>query len=256
MKDLLRLEFRKLKRQKSFYICLGIMIAMILISGITAKIFVRYASQIAEISNGEEQLPISAGEFMLGMLSASSFSMISAIFVAIVVCGDYESQIIKNIYAKGYSRGNYYFSKMIYVFVATTIMFVSIFAASTLLGAVLFGTDGIEGKVFLLVAIQYVVAMAEVSAFFALSSALKKLGGSIAVGILAPLVISLLLELADTALKIKDFKVASVWLSSFTSDLTNIAIGPERIAVCAALSVVYAVLFIWAGFAINRKTEV
>lgn len=244
-----------MKRQKAFYICLGIMLAMIIISGITYKVLAKHAASIAEITEGE-QLPLTAEAFILGLLSASSFSMISAIFVSIVVCSDYENQIIKNVYARGYSRSSFYFSKMIYVFVAMTVMFITVFAVSVLLGVTLFGTEGIETKTFLLMAAQYVVAMAEVAAFFALSSAIKKLGASIAVGIFAPLIISLLLELADTALKLKDFKVAKIWLSSFTTDLSDITVETGRILACVALSVVYAALFLVAGFAVNKKTEI
>lgn len=256
MKDLLRLEFRKLKTQKAFYICLAIMLAMILISGVTYKILAAHADAIAEITEGEQVLPLTGGDFMLGFLSASSFSLITSIFVSIVVCGDYESQVVKNIYARGYSRENFYFAKLIYVFTVTTVMFLSAFAVSAAFGIAFFGTDGIQGKSFLLIAMQYLACMAEVALYFALSSMLKKLGASIAVCIFAPMIVSLLLGLADTALKIKDFKVASVWISSFTSDLINPAVGTGRIVACAVLSVVYIVLFIGAGFAVNRKTEV
>lgn len=232
------------------------MLAMILISGITYKILAQHAEAIAEITEGGTSLPLSGSAFMLAFLSSSNFSLITAIFVAIAVCGDYDAQIVKNVYARGYSRGQCYFSKMIYTFTAATIMFAALFAASALIGAAVFGLDDVQGKTFLLVAMQYIVSMAEVALYFAISSSIRKLGGSIPVCIFAPMLISLLLELADTALKTDGFKVASVWFSSFEIDLTNIAIGTERIVVCAVLSVVYAAAFIVIGYAINRKTEI
>ena len=258
MRDLLRFEFRKLRTQKSFYICLAIMIAMILITGITYKVVLDYMPETAEAveTEGGETLPKTFSGFLLGFLSASNFSLIAAVFVSIVVCTDYEGQIIKNIYARGYSRENYYLSKLIYVFTVTTVMFLAAFTVSALFGAVFFGTSGIDGKCFLLIAIQYLASMAEVALYFAISSMIKKLGGAIAICIFAPMLVSLLLGLGDTALKLEDFKITNAWLSSFTSDLANSTVGTGRIVACAVLSVVYAVLFIAAGFAFNRKTEV
>lgn len=255
MKDLIRFEFRKLRRQKSFYICLVVMLAMMLISGITYKIMSDHAAEIAEITEGQQLLPKSGGAFMLGFLSASSFAMISAILVSILVCGDYESQIVKNIYARGYSRENFYFAKLIYVFTVISVMFLAAFAVSALFGIAVFGDDGIDGRTFLLIAMQYIVCLAEVSLYFALCSAIKKLGASIAVCIFAPIVLSLLFELADTSLKINDFKVASVWMESFLSDLSSVSISAERLIVCVALSVVYAAIFIFTGYRISKKTD-
>ena len=114
MNNLLKLEFRKLKRQKCFYICLAIMVAMLLITGVTAKIFMDHAAELAEIA-GEPVIPTTLPVFLLSFASASMFSMIASIYVSIVVCEDYESQTIKNIYARGYSRSAHYFSKLIYI---------------------------------------------------------------------------------------------------------------------------------------------
>ena len=55
MKPLLQLEFRKLKRQKSFYIIFAIMAVMLLIAGASYKILANYAKEIGEISG--ETLP-------------------------------------------------------------------------------------------------------------------------------------------------------------------------------------------------------
>ncbi len=49
--------------------------------------------------------------------------MFAGIVTALLVCDDYEQQTIKNIYARGYSRSQVYFSKLISVFLAVTVMF-------------------------------------------------------------------------------------------------------------------------------------
>ncbi|MBQ9485675.1 MAG: ABC transporter permease [Clostridia bacterium] len=254
MKDLLKFEFRKFGKHKSFYICLIIMTAMLLISGVTYKILADHASEIAEITGGES-LPLNCADFILNFLSASSFSLISAVFVAITVCDDYESKIIKTVYARGYSRSGFYFAKLVYVLVAVSVMFIVECAAATVIGAAVFGLKGTEGKTALLLAVQYLACLSGAALYFALSVAIKKLGFSIAAGIFFPMIISLLLTLADSAIKTDKFKVADFWISSFTTSLSSAA-DAKRIIVCAVLSAVYAAAFIGAGFAFARKTEV
>lgn len=255
MKNLLKLEFRKLKRQKSFYICLTIMLAMVLISGVTYRILADHAAEIAEISGGET-IPVSFSAFLLGFTSAGMFSMLTAIFVSIAVCDDYESQIVKNIYARGYSRNDHYFAKLIYILTATTIMFLVSAVFTAVIGGALFGFEDLTGKTFLLLACQYVVCMAGVAFSFAIAVAIKKLGATIAVNIIAPTFIPLLLELADTALKINDFKITDVWMSSFLTSLMNIDVATGRIIACVLGAAAYIAVFLFAGYAVNKKSEV
>ncbi len=256
MKNLLGFEFRKLKRQKSFYICLTIMLVMILITGVTYKIIINMP-EIADAAEATgEAIPVSFSAFLLSFSSASMFSMITAIFTSIVVCDDYESQIVKNIYARGYSRSDHFFAKLIYVFTATTVMFLITVVFTAVFGGALFGFGDLTGKTVLLIAGQYVVSMSGVALSFAVSVAIKKLGASIAVNIIGPSVVSLLFTLADEVVKIKDFKVSDIWTSSFLTSLTNIDVGTGRIIACVLGAIAYTAAFLVAGYAINKKSEV
>ena len=104
MKNLLKLEFRKLKTRKSFYICIAVMVGMFAISTFTINGLIN--------PDFSEDLGLSGINSLIGALSSSSFTMISGIFVALFVCEDYTSQTVKNIYAKGYSRTKVYLSKL------------------------------------------------------------------------------------------------------------------------------------------------
>lgn len=258
MKDLLRLEFRKLRTQKSFYICLAIMIVMILITGVTYKVVLNYMPETAEAmeTEGGEVLPKTFSGFLLGFVSASMFSMLTAIFVSIVVCDDYDNQIVKNIYARGYSRENCYFAKLIYVFAVTTIMFLVALVFAGAIGSAFFGFNGVSGKTFILLGGQYVVCMSGVAFSFAIASAIRKLGATIAANIIIPMIVPLLLGLADTVLKINGFKIEEIWIASFLTSLTNIEEVTGRIIACVLGSVAYTAAFIAAGYAVNGKTEI
>ena len=258
MKDLLRFEFRKLKRQKAFYICLAIMIVMILITGITYKVVLEYMPETVEAveTEGGEMLPKTFSGFLLGFVSASMFSMLTAIFVSIVVCDDYDNQIVKNIYARGYSRENCYFAKLIYVLAVTTCMFLCSLIFAAAIGGAFFGFNGVSGKMFILLGGQYVVCMSGVAFSFAIASAIRKLGATIAINIIVPMIVPLLLELADTLLKIDGFKIEEIWISSFLTSLTNIEEVTGRIIVCFLGAVAYTAAFIAAGYVVNKKTEI
>ena len=234
---------------------IAIIAVMLFITAATAKVFLEYAEQIAEVPGGET-IPVDLKSFLLGFSSASMFSMLTSIFVSIVVCEDYDGQIIKNVYARGYSRAAHYFTKLIYVLVTTSLMFLAAVVLAAVFGGAMLGFGALSGKVFALICGQYVVCMSGVALGFFIASSIKKLGASIAINIIAPSVLSLLLELADTALKLEDFKVSDLWTASFLTSLMSTDITTGRFIACVLGSVAYGVAFILAGYAINKKTEV
>ena len=257
MKDLIKLEFRKLKRQKSFYIILAIMLVMVIISALTYKFLENLTAEMNEIGEAFGETFSATGEsVLLGFLSSANFSLLAAIFVAIVVCDDYGSGIVKNIFSRGYSRADFYFAKLIYLLCTTTVMFVSSFTVAGISGALLFGFSGDVNKTVVLISTQYLACVATVTMYYAICSAIKKLGASIAAGIIAPSVVSLVLSLADTAINSEKFKINDYFITSFTTTLSNISVETSRIIVCAALSVVYAALFIVLGFESCKRVEV
>jgi ABC-type transport system involved in multi-copper enzyme maturation permease subunit len=165
MKNLLKLEFVKLKRRKSFYICTLIMLGLIIISNLTIKAFLSLLPDvIGDITS-------SGIDSLVSGLSNSSFTLITSIFVILFVCEDYTNQAIKNIYAKGYSRTNVFLSKIISVVISTTIMFLIVEIASFISGTLFFGIGKIESyKFLLLIAAQYLAAMAEIIFAFVIAS--------------------------------------------------------------------------------------
>ena len=90
---------------------------------------------------------------------------------------------------------------------------------------------------------------------FAISLIVKKVGISIAFAILGPSLITLLITLIDSLLKLKDFKISSYWFGKFIEDLTNLATTANRLWTVIGLSLIYALIFILGGYLINKKQE-
>ena len=131
MKALLKFELRKLLRNKAFFICLGIAVALITISLLINKVIfdsglIEYAEQEIPEEYAEQYAEsLSAlkesfnGIMMLKNLLANTSNLlnntlvISGITISLIVCEDFTGDTIKNIYSKGYSRTQVYFAKLV-----------------------------------------------------------------------------------------------------------------------------------------------
>jgi len=248
MESLLKLEFRRLTRKKSFYICTSVMFSLLLLAVLLANALVKVVPSLSESMTGVSLL--------FDGLGTSSFTLIAGIFAVLFVCEDYSQQTVKNIYARGYSQKNVYFAKLISTLVAATVMFLAVELFAFLLGTVFFGVGEVESpKFFALLAAQYVAAMAEIVFAFAIASVLCKTGASIATMILAPLVVSLFLSLTDAFLEIEDAVLTNYWMSNFLSSVSVLTVSTERLLECLFGSFIYIVVFIAAGLFLNKRIK-
>lgn len=247
MKNLLRFEFHKLFRAKSFYICTAVIFLMSFLTILVNKLFLS-STEMASL------MP-DAMQTMLSAVSSSNFTMIAGIFIAIFACYDYEQQTIKNIYSHGFSRNKVYFAKLIICSIAIIIMFALTLLFNYLLGLTMLNGATKDGNYLGLVLGQLIYVVAYCSFVFAISLIVKKVGISIAFAILGPSLITLLITLIDSLLKLKDFKISSYWFGKFIEDLTNLATTANRLWTVIGLSLIYALIFILGGYLINKKQE-
>lgn len=247
MKNLLKFEFHKLIRQKSFYICTGVMLALSLISLLLTQALVNNPDLGMAMPSGKSAL--------LSAVSSSNFTMICGIFIALFVCTDFDQQTIKNVYSRGFSRTAVYFAKFIVCVVSTLIMFALTLLFTYAVGNIMFNGTAESGNYAGLLIGQFLYCIASASFVFAVCLIVKKVGVSIALAILGPSLIGTVLNLADAFLKIDSFKVGDYWLDGFIGDLSVIGTDTTRLVICIVLSIVYAVAFIVGGFFINKKQE-
>ena len=118
MRKLLRFEFRKLFRQKSFYSCNILLLIFIFLSAVISKVVVDNAEELTV------PLPTTF-EMVRSALQGGNVILILGVFTALFVCSDYTDGTMKNIYDKGYGRTNVYFSELIAV-----ITFLSLYVSS------------------------------------------------------------------------------------------------------------------------------
>lgn len=248
MSDLIKFEFHKLFRQKSFYICTAAIVAINLVTILISKIAGRYI---------EDPVSVNSVDVLLASVG-TSFTLTGGIFTALFTCSDFGNQTIKNIYSRGFSRTGVYFAKLIACLAAMAIMFAVNLLANYLAALAFYGVGSTEqaGKVIALLLGQLLVCTAYVVFFFAVSIALRKTGAAIAFSVIGPLFISVILSLIDTLLKTKSFHINSIWLDGLLLDVSYLSVSGGRLAACLALPFAYVAAFTAAGYFINVKRDV
>ena len=255
MDRLLKFEFRKLRSQKVFYISLAIIFGYTLVSALIAKFTYDLAAQLAA-EEGFIMPAISSAEQIMNAANGGLLTLLLAIAVPIIVTEDFDQGIIKNIYAKGFSRGSVYFAKLIYAAACATALFAAQILCTTFSFGIIYGFEWVGWKGFGLLWAQYLAYLATFAFYFTISASFKKVGSSIAINIFIPSVIGLLLNLISLALAKEDFSLANYWIAALLPDLSEFAVTGERILECIIASVVYIGAFITGGYFINRNTEV
>lgn len=245
MKQLIAFEFRKLLQQKSFYICLAIILALIGLSG---------AVNASLKDNSDIIFTFTVASFTKNALISSSFFMILGVFVALFCCDDVSNNTLKNLYSRGFSRGKVFFSKYIVslcgsIFIAV-ISFIFAFLVSKISA-----DDSTSDSLFGSIVSQIIVVIAYHSVFFTLSTIIGKVGGSVAINIIGPMLVLTVLTLITSLLKLDSVNLSDYWLESAINGLTTPTIETKAFIKAIVMSVIYTVVFIPLGYIMNNKKE-
>lgn len=252
MNKLIKFEFRKLLRQKSFYVCNIVLICLIFLSALMTKaLFDNIEDITAPVPTALDMLETA--------LSGGNITLIIGIFVALFSSEDYTDGTLKNIYAKGYSRQKMYFSKLLAVFFFSFIACIISYAASFAAGMMFFeiGSGFDVHTLIVLIAQTLFVILGYTSLFFTISILFKKTGSSIAGCIVAPIVASLVFNMVDSFLNISNFKLADYWIDGLFNNITQTAasVTNENIIIALLMAIAYAAAFYVIGTNICKKQQ-
>ena len=203
MGNMLRFELRRLLKKPSFYVCLGLCMAFVLLTVIASKMsfdsmadyYRRYAGEFDDSGTTlVEQFAEQFSPEMRALNASGNYIMVIvlAVFSGIFVCEDRVRGTIKNIYARGYSRTSVFFAKYILTTAVALTLSVLMTLASYLSGVLIFATSGfnaapIHVKGFALLILGNLLSILAVNTFyFMLSELIGTTGFSIAANIFAP----------------------------------------------------------------------
>ena len=223
MFKLLNFEFRKLIRQKSFYICIAAMLALLIGSA--------YTTELMTAKSGIEDPSLSGISYLMEAISGSALSAVLAVFIPLFICEDYASGTIRNIVTRGFSRLEIFIAKLIAVLAATVIMTAVCLAAAYLVGTAFWGAGepSLGSEQIKILLCQLAVIAAYATMFFAISSMLQKVGGSIAICLILPMAAVILLSLADAALAEREIELSGYWIENLGRSLASVEAEAEDI---------------------------
>ena len=254
MKKLMHLEFRRLFRSKTFYICLAVSLVMVLITGVTSKlVYNAIKSEETLATFGYDSNAPTALSLMKG-IGSSSLLMVMAVFITLFVTEDYAGNTIKNISSKGYSSDLIFLSK--YVASLTACMFFlfsnALFALAV--GVPLFGHFGSAGHFFAgsLAAILMVV-IAYISVYYMVAISIRKVGGSLAICLVGPVVLNLILLLADSISS--KVTVSDYWMDGILTNLSANDVSGKTLAIAFIVGFNLFAGSMLISFFANRKKD-
>lgn len=264
MGKLLRFEFRKLFRMKSFYICLGVLVAIVFIGVWSTYMLDAMTRSMTDMMEKEGvTFDIAASfrrnslYFLLTGIANSNFEILMAIVISLFVCADYSCGAMKTVVARGYKRSDIVISKFLTAMVISVIYSLTAMLVGFLCGGLFFGFGG-EFKTAMIgtLLLQLLITCASTAFFFCLSSLLKKTGGTIAICIVSPLVLSLVLTLVDAFRRDAKILISDYWISNLLSNLSALNVGKELMLRAGISGLVYIVVLGFISYLASIRTEV
>lgn len=245
MNKLINFEFRRIFRQKSLYICTAIVLGLIALSAVVN-------ANLAK--NPDLNFAFGVGGFTKSALSSSSFFMILGIIVALYCCDDVSNNTLKNLYSRGFTRSRVFFSKYLTSLIVAEALALICFLFAYLTG-IASAEGGAGGDVVGSMFCQLAIVAAYHSVYFAVSTIIGKVGGSVAVNIAGPLLVLTVLTLITSLLKLENVNLGDYWLDSAITGLTVSAIETKAFIKAVVMSVIYIAVFLPLGYFMNNKKE-
>ena len=250
MKSLIKLEFYKLRKRKSLYICLAIILAQVILSGVLTKLMADMDPLYAQL------VEVSGVVFMVEAMYISSFTLVAGIFAVLFVCEDFGQQTIKNIIGKGYSRVSFYMAKALALCAAVSFMFLVTVLFSFGVGTAFFEAGSIYSRFFAIMGAQYLAVMAEMGAAFFIALLIRTIGWSVATYIITPAVGAIVFSLLDLAFDKINLTVSDYWYPNMLSALTYPPISNATLTRVLVTSAVYIAVFLAAGIFLRKRSEI
>ena len=272
MTKLFRFEYRRLFRQKSFWILLAISAVLVFLSLGTVKLM-----ELA-LDTEERQIYSLLGINYSGAVairdaaSNGNVSLIIAIVTGIFACSEYSHGTLKTVVSAGFSRLKIFTAEFVAALTSAFLIFASATASAYIFGSLFWGMGKLDSETTKAVLLQLLLTLALTAVLFMMSKAVKKTGGAIALGIFAPSLLDLILTIIDSSLDNEKFKIAHYWISGSLSEVqatspfninvidiingTSTTLTTEIAVRAATVSVVYIVLAFLLGNVIFRKQEI
>lgn len=253
MSGLLRSDFYKISKMKSFPICLLIALAL----AVGSIFMLDYTAQFVDM-----------GTYNASNTMLSTFAGDSKIFIAIVVsifaASEFGFGTIKNVASRGFSRVGIYFSKLIGACVIALVIQLVYSVAYTGTATIMWGFGDVSAsfwpETLKIIGLEILLTLAYTSVFVMVSMLIRQSGAAIAINLCITMqFIYLFVQLAQAGLhKLFNVEVAlsDYLLSTNAASLVNGDVTSEMMTRSLLVGIIYFVVFTLLGLWSFQKRDI
>ena len=239
MLSLLRADFYKLLRRKSFYICglLGIIGACLFIILENMS----FSLTLQSMNMDFESLPAMYRVYFSGISAFTRTVTYAGLYIAIVVSmfvsGEFSFGTIKNIITSGKTRMSIYTSKLIMALVISTIYTLLCALAGFITGSILCGTGEITRteylEIFRIIGLVIAINFSMQALFTMVGFVVRSTGGTITINLVISMLAATILPFVDILVNkffhVEDFKITKYWPNAYLDVFNQLEISTDQI---------------------------
>ncbi len=271
MGTLMKADFYKLKKSRSWFVCIVVAFVIGVIMSVLYYMAWKMVGNNVEFTRtlmeslGSDEKTINdmlmvvpdnnSWAYISTALADTNVLYITAIVISIFVSSEYSMGTIKNSVSRGCPRTAVYFSKLIFSLAAMVTVVVSYLLGSGMVGCILFGFSAkISAGQILLTLAGYIVQFAAAGSVFVMIAVLmRKTGYAVAFSIVIPMLITSLLQVA--AISVNNSNLFSrFWLFLSITSTQNFCLNGEAY-VPFLVGTAYLVLSALVGIIVFRRQE-
>ena len=241
MIKLRKFQLRNLFKQKSFYVCMSVIIGLAALMTISSTLL----SNLTSVKIGK----INSNSILLSFITPGHFDTILTIFVALFFSLDVSNGTMKNIIARGFSRKQVFISKYTTTIIGVTIMFVASIISSYLISIIVGGNlVAIDSDTLSKIIVYYVNILGLTSLYSLISTITSKSSGALVACLLTSFLAPGIFTLIDVLLKLKKgFTISEFWIANASNNNTTLAL---------LICLVYIVVSFIVGIIISKQKEI
>ena len=241
MGRLRKFQLRNLFKQKSFYVCMFVIIGLSVLMTISNALITNLTAIKASKSNSNDTL--------LAFINPGHFDTILTVFVALFFSLDVSNGTMKNIIARGFSRKQVFITKYTTTIIGVSIMFILSFIISYLISIIVGNTlVSIDSDTLSKIFVYYVALIGLTSLYSFISTIPSKSSGALVACLLTSFLVPGILVMIDALLKLKKcFTISQFWIANAYNNETFEAF---------IISFIYTALSIILGIIIYSRKEI
>jgi len=262
--SLLRADFYKLTRSKSFWICslVGVAFAVLMVIGTNASINRLMAADPTSPGYATAQAMHTAASAVWAIpsfLSQNFIVLLAGIFASVFITAEFGNGTIKNTVSRGAERVTVLLSKFVTSSVASLFIFAVSVLALVVAGSIAWGFDpqgsATAGGFITMIGLQALLIVGFTALFTFVGMTIRSTGGALATTIIATMMVSTLLN-ALNALFNTTVDLSQYWLGGAVSTLATTSPASGDVIRGVIVALVWGVASLVAGAVLFRQRDV